>query len=75
MTTAYSSFTSEASDASHAAPTAQDWLRYFAIEVHKLAYTMVDGAGEHALLLLAERMTACAQESCGGSESPAPGRG
>lgn len=63
----------EAVGPSETAPTALDWLRYFALEVRKLAYTISAGAGEHALLQLSEQMTARANESCVVSEGSLPG--
>lgn len=62
---------SEAVGPSETAPTALDWLRYFALEVRKLAYTI--SAGEHALLQLSEQMTARANESCVVSDGSPPG--
>ncbi|VAZ69571.1 hypothetical protein LAUMK40_05734 [Mycobacterium kansasii] len=64
----------EAVSPSETAPTALDWLRYFALEVRKLAYTISAGAGEHALLQLSEQMTARANESCVVSEGSPPRR-
>ncbi|WP_205878935.1 hypothetical protein [Mycobacterium camsae] len=64
---------SEAVGPSETAPTALDWLRYFALEVRKLAYTISAGAGEHALLQLSEQMTARANESCVVTEGSPPG--
>lgn len=69
IVSAHSPCTAEACEAGDGAPTAQDWLRYFAVEVHKLAYTIGGGGGEHALLLLSEQMVACAKEACGGNGS------
>lgn len=57
-----------AEDSSEVMPTIEALLRQelrkYAVELHKLAYTLPNGVGEQALLRLSAHMTMTADEPC-----------